>query len=486
MEKDFFVATGTPPRNKNFILPLVGGEVAWETVKTYMEQARSSIHMCFWALESDHELVRKDTDIFTNPEKREPNCLLSVLGRLRRAGVKIRILLWNWKLTALKNPWLDSRIFLCGNSGVFEVIYQPHPAHFANLGSWHQKTIIIDDDTAFVGGMNAKANDWDTVAHTLYDYRRTPYDTSGQDRLTYQRNKKVPKYPCRQDYIALVKGELVADVQANFAERWNFCIDNGYAFSNKATRIPPASSKGQGLSDVKAQVSRTIPAYGPRPMGERGILETYKKAIALAEDYIYIEDQYFRSQVIAEELARACLKNRKLRLIVATEPDYISHLEFGESWKVASPLTTKWTAKAFRKIQAVVPNFQLHFLQVSDLDRDGNMIFEPMDLHSKIMIIDDEWYTVGSCNLNDRGFDYEGELNIAVHHPKAAGDFRKAVFGTHLKTACPDNINDAIKLWYEHAERNYKAWANKTAPVSLVYPFTQAGPMFILPPNDWF
>jgi phosphatidylserine/phosphatidylglycerophosphate/cardiolipin synthase-like enzyme len=39
--------------------------------------------------------------------------------------------------------------------------------------------------------------------------------------------------------------------------------------------------------------------------------------------------------------------------------------------------------------------------------------FVDMDVHSKLLIVDDVFLSVGSCNKNNRGVVYEGELNVA-------------------------------------------------------------------------
>ena len=100
------------------------------------------------------------------------------------------------------------------------------------------------------------------------------------------------------------------------------------------------------------------------------------------------------------------------------------------------------------------------------------------------MIVDDEWYTIGSANVNERSFEYDGELNISVQHGSAL-DFRKKVFSNLLQETCPDDMNAAVNLWYEHARFNHAAFTNKSKPKSFVYPFNQAGPLIPMMPNAW-
>lgn len=480
----FFVGTGTSAKDNNLVLPLVNGCEAWKFVKNQVARAQKSIHLCFWMLSGDLEMIRDPKDTFTEPSKRSQDTLLYLLSAKHNGGVKVRILLWDIPgipHSVVSPSVFDLRVRLAGKTGIFEVMYQPHPT--STIGSWHQKTLIIDDSIAFIGGMNAKENDWDTADHTVYDQRRNPHEMKASRRKEKQRKLELPDFPPRQDYMTIVIGEAVADVQANFVERWNHCIDQKCDYYQHATKLPRPQPSA-GFSTVPAQVSRTMPHYPPSPTGENGIYVTYQNAIRRAKNYVYIEDQYFRSQALASDIALACKKNRKLRVIVVTPPDYPSKLEQDEKWKVAWP-SSYWTAKTCATIQKVVRNFCLFYLQVSAKDKSGKLRYYPIDLHAKIMIVDDLWYTIGSCNINDRGFQTEGEINVSVSH-ESAKDLRIRAFSQNLCVKCPDKIDDALKLWYVHAKNNHQAWEKHQQAQSRVFPYNQKGPLLPIVPSTWF
>ena len=42
---------------------------------------------------------------------------------------------------------------------------------------------------------------------------------------------------------------------------------------------------------------------------------------------------------------------------------------------------------------------------------ETDAVFADMDTHSKMLIVDDKFMSVGSANKNNRGMVYEGELN---------------------------------------------------------------------------
>ena len=76
--KNYFVEIGYPAREKNFVLPLINGEEAWQMVYNHLLKAKKSIHLCFWALENDFELVRNKNEILAGPSQREKNTLGSI------------------------------------------------------------------------------------------------------------------------------------------------------------------------------------------------------------------------------------------------------------------------------------------------------------------------------------------------------------------------------------------------------------------------
>jgi phosphatidylserine/phosphatidylglycerophosphate/cardiolipin synthase-like enzyme len=509
MTKQWYISTGTAARDGNSIVPLVDGEETWLDIVAALRGARRTIHLMFWMLHLDHELERPAALEFTDRADREKNTLHSVLLDAQRRGVIVRILLWvpstipATEIDVLKllvgavlpNPIgklqlaaappsiaaiLDLRVLKYAIERKFQVLIEQHPTE--KIGSWHQKTVIIDGSLAYAGGMNARQNDWDSQ-HAVFDYRRSPHDSSGADRAKLKAAHAETRYPPRHDFMTRIEGPLVMDVHNNFVTRWNRAIDNKSFFSSGVIKLSAMTTPPSGPGAKSGQIVRTMPKYPPTPLGEAGCYEMYVRAIQNAEKYIYIEDQYFRSDRIANALASACRANSKLIVIAVTPPDYLAELdEVGLA--VASP-STFWTADTFNIIKAAVPEFCLFYLQVSDTGARGEQLFIKVNTHAKVMIVDDEWYTIGSCNINERGFLYEGELNIGVNHPEDAFALRKRLWTEHLQAPCPADIVDATRLWYEHATENYKAQNEKRKPLSRVFPFAQAGPLLPFTRKSW-
>jgi phospholipase D1/2 len=70
-------------------------------------------------------------------------------------------------------------------------------------------------------------------------------------------------------------------------------------------------------------------------------------------------------------------------------------------------------------------------LRTSGLDAKNQMAYREIYIHSKLMLIDDVFVTLGSANLNQRSMSVDSEINIAATGQALASDLRKRVFMLH-------------------------------------------------------
>jgi phosphatidylserine/phosphatidylglycerophosphate/cardiolipin synthase-like enzyme len=93
--------------------------------------------------------------------------------------------------------------------------------------------------------------------------------------------------------------------------------------------------------------------------------------------------------------------------------------------------------------------------------------------------VDDEWLTVGSANINTRGFKYEAEINAAILDKKTARDLRMRLMAEHLKIPPHEaesklgDIDAGFQLWEDHCTANEKARKKGQVAVSNVHHFDQ-------------
>jgi phosphatidylserine/phosphatidylglycerophosphate/cardiolipin synthase-like enzyme len=79
----------------------------------------------------------------------------------------------------------------------------------------------------------------------------------------------------------------------------------------------------------------------------------------------------------------------------------------------------------------------------------------PVYVHSKVMLVDDEWASVGSCNLHRFSLFGNGELNVAFTDARAVRAMRVDLFQEHLgaDTTEVDDV-EALRLFRRIAEAN--------------------------------
>jgi phosphatidylserine/phosphatidylglycerophosphate/cardiolipin synthase-like enzyme len=323
----------------------------------------------------------------------------------------------------------------------------------------------MDGAVGFCTGMNFKENDWDSGAHALFDPRRCLFERPARRREEVQARLEREDHRPRHDFTARVEGPAVLHMEANFHERWNALIERGAEYAEHATRIdgaPPPARETQEAPGAasEVQVVRTMPP----PKRERGILDLYLRAIRAARKIIYIENQYFRSIHVSTAIADAVRARPDLHLIVVTTQ---SHADV--------PLVGSFSRECFERIQRYRPDFELYALKVGAPDAEGNILLEEVDNHAKLMIVDDIFLTVGSCNINDRGFEFEGEINLAVVDPALARELRLRLFRDHLGesgAALTGDIDNDVRAWKELAERcrGYDV-VSGSPPPGHIFPF---------------
>lgn len=100
-------------------------------------------------------------------------------------------------------------------------------------------------------------------------------------------------------------------------------------------------------------------------------------------------------------------------------------------------------------------------------------------IHSKLMLIDDGFFTLGSANLNQRSMASDSEINVATDNTRAAADLRKRVWGMHTGGAegCNPETNEdraifkAFDRWKGLLESNAAARVDGNTLKGFLVPF---------------
>jgi len=178
-----------------------------------------------------------------------------------------------------------------------------------------------------------------------------------------------------------IQGPAVEYLQAAFVENW--LEATGIVLGGEPYFPRPIEPGGE----VYAQVVKSSPAAGSFAM-----YTTFLLAVNSARRSIHITNPYF---VIDERMRDALLAARRRGvLVLVLVPGAIDH---------------NIVRQASRR-------------QFGQLLRAGIEIYEylPALLHSKTMVIDGVWATVGSTNLDNRSFAVNDELNVIIYNRAVA------------------------------------------------------------------
>jgi phosphatidylserine/phosphatidylglycerophosphate/cardiolipin synthase-like enzyme len=410
---------GTPPRRHNHVTPLVDGERYFAALLEALTGSRSYIYIAGWCLSPDIPLDR------SSPQAIIESRLVKILPGLAQR-VPVRILLWSGApLLYEPNHQYTRRVqarFARAARGDLECRLDTS-ARFSH--THHQKAVVVDGQVAFVGGMDLttfSGDRWDTPAHPL------------RAGLNWH------------DVQLRVEGEAVADVEANFRQRWT-AVTGAADLPHRPPAVDPRWH-------TAAQVVRTIPRgiYSFAPRGEFGIYHAYLTAIARARRLIYLENQYLWSPEIMDALTAALRRPRAEPFrVVLVLPD---HAGDGR-WDNNKHVVALHAAAKHGPGQAAI-----YTLYTSGpFAGPRSFTYRPIYIHAKVGIIDDEWLMIGSANLNTRGLQTDGEMNVLVQDTEVARNLRIDLWAEHLaiprdQIAAADPVTLVDQIWRTQAETN--------------------------------
>ena len=239
----------------------------------------------------------------------------------------------------------------------------------------HQKSWVIDagqpSETSFVGGLNLTS-----VAMRLHDV-----------------------------YVE-VTGPSATDVRHNFVERWNEASERHAPDGNwtcDATRraclcrpCRRAVRAEHGADPAHARSRRYAEARV-----ERSILEQYQRAIDAARRTIYIQNQAIPMPEVARPLLAAVERGVDVVMLVpAIAEQYVY-----EARHDPQQAARFWGIEALGRHE----NFTL-----AGLAEHHAGTRRAAYVHAKMMLIDDVWATVGSCNLHPFSLAGHTEMNASI------------------------------------------------------------------------
>lgn len=385
---------------------LVDGEAFFGAVAEAVENARQSVWLVGWDFHSGVRLRRDEAE--------GPQQLVSLLeDRVRRqASLQVRVLAWDFAmLYAFEREFLPLLQF--GAKTHRRIHFAMDSAHPATA-SQHQKIVVVDDALAFVGGFDLTTNRWDTRQHRPREpRRRTP---AGK-----------PYEPFHDVQIA-VDGEAAAALGVLARERWRRATGEGLR-PTQAEVDPWPESLEPALREVRVAIARTQPSHAGDPE-VREVEALYEESIAAARRWIYIENQYLTSARIGDWLATRLSEPEGPEIVIVGPRKNAGWLEESTMGALRDRVVRRLReADVHDRLRVLYPH-------VEGLPPD-----QMLNVHSKVMLIDDDFARVGSSNLSNRSLGLDSECDLAFVSEgrgsvrRAIRRFRNDLLAEHLGTS---------------------------------------------------
>ncbi len=334
--------------------------------------------------------------------------LHAVLCAAAQRGVQVDITIDGWGSPDLSEEFIAALIA----SGVRVHVFDPAPGIFRRIRLFrrlHRKLIVVDGSVAFVGGINFSADH-------LADF--------GPE--------------AKQDYSIEVHGPIV-DQMHGFAlsairktkerRRWLH------------SKISSKISSKKTLPTVSPATGNAVAAFVWRDNDRNtsDIERHYRLAIRLARHRVTIANAYFfPGYAFLKELRKAARRGVQVSLILQGNPDM--------------------------PIVQTAASMLYHYLLSA-----GVRIYEYCDrpLHGKVAIVDDEWATVGSSNLDPLSLSLNLEANVMIRDRAFNARLSEKLQGLMCDSCKEIDINELNESsWWRlirsfvlfHFLRRYPSW----------------------------
>lgn len=265
----------------------------------------------------------------------------------------------------------------------------------------HRKILVVDGWIAFMGGQNLANN----------------YNGDGFSGF--------------RDTAVRVEGPAASEAERIFAQSWE---QGGWGWFGKDLPIVGVSFVKRGI-DTPFRLLGLGPAFEPPRSREAAdgtaevravsssphwmasrLLDMYLLAVNSARERIYITNSYFvPPTILVRALIEAADRDVDVRLLLPAKPD--------------KPIVGELSMAAW-----------------GPLLRHGVQIYRwPHSmLHAKTIVVDGEWASVGSCNLNSRGFFLNYEANFAI---------TDQAFGAAMEEQFRKDIKEAREITFRQWQR---------------------------------
>ncbi len=370
-----------PPRDGCSLEVLIDGAGALPEMARALSAAQRFVHLTGWHVAPSFEL---------EPGRRES--AIGVLLADIAQRVDVRVLVWSGSplpafhptrkevAAGIRNLTRGTRIRAHGDP-------REHPLH-----CHHEKTIVIDGELAFVGGIDLTDDAGDRFDTQAHHARR---------RLGWH------------DVATRLRGPAVADVNDHFRTRWRELT------GELLPEEPPPPPAGEQTVQVVRTVAESM--YESLPHGDFRIFESYVRALRSARELIYIENQFLWApelvSIIADKLRHPPTPDFRVVILLPAKANNGAEDTRGQLSVLC---------------EADDGNGRLLGATIRSMSPSGDRA-DPLYVHAKVAIVDDRWLIVGSANLNAHSLFNDTELCVVTDDAALARDTRVRLWAEHLE-----------------------------------------------------
>ena len=314
----------------------------------------------FKAIDQAHSSIHLEYFNFRNDSIN--NELITRLAKKAKEGIEVRAIFDGFGNASNNRPMRKRHLKEIRKKGI--EIYEFKPMAFPWIQDIfnrdHRKIVVIDGKIGYTGGMNV-----------------ADYYIKG--------TKAVGEW---HDMHCRIEGDAVNTLQKIFLQMWNKVSGQNVHGAKYYRGISNANYiKGLKADTCKSAGHQVVGIINREPHVSKDIIRFfYEKAINDAKDSIKIINPYFTlSPKLRTALKNAAKRGVKVEIMLSVKSDI--------------PLTPDCS-----------------YYNAHKLMKDGCTIwlFEPGFHHTKIILVDGKFCTIGSANLNSRSLRWDREVNAVV------------------------------------------------------------------------
>jgi phospholipase D domain protein len=314
----------------------------------------------FKAIDQAHSSIHLEYFNFRNDSIN--NELITRLAKKAKEGIEVRAIFDGFGNASNNRPMHKKHLREIRKKGI--EIYEFKPMAFPWIQDIfnrdHRKIVVIDGKIGYTGGMNV-----------------ADYYIKG--------TKAVGEW---HDMHCRIEGDAVNTLQKIFLQMWNKVSGQNVHGAKYYRGISNANYiKGLKADTCKSAGHQMVGIINREPHVSKDIIRFfYEKAINDAKDSIKIINPYFTlSPKLRTALKNAAKRGVKVEIMLSVKSDI--------------PLTPDCS-----------------YYNAHKLMKDGCTIwlFEPGFHHTKIILVDGKFCTIGSANLNSRSLRWDREVNAVV------------------------------------------------------------------------